>query len=352
MADILFSVIINNYNYDRYLREAIDSALNQTYPGREVIVIDDGSTDDSREIIQAYGPQISAVLKENGGQASAFNVGWDVCRGDLILFLDSDDMLLPAVLETVAREYNAHRHLGIAKLQYTLQAVSSSGKALGYDVPPEHPRPGSALELILTTCQYPSPPTSGNVFTRAFLEAVMPVPEEFWLGADSYLVTKAPFLGQVIAIEECLGQYRVHGDNYWSGYIQLDRLMNHLEIYQKSNELLVSTAQSYGFTMAPPTEDWKQMKVIMMRYKLGMPIPAEFQHRGFYIAAAGIRAIARDRYLNIMKKFVYSLWFALVALIPRSCKGLMQWLFIHFYSWYDLRSKVHAISLKVKKRKG
>src|SRR5688572_29854944 len=91
----LVSVIVNNYNYGRFLAQAIDSALSQDYPRLEVIVVDDGSTDDSREIIARYGSKISPVLKANGGQASAFNAGFNASRGDVVIFLDSDDQLAP-----------------------------------------------------------------------------------------------------------------------------------------------------------------------------------------------------------------------------------------------------------------
>src|SRR5688500_10169891 len=101
--DPLASVIINNYNYGRYLGAAIDSALAQTYPHTEVVVVDDGSTDDSRQVIAGYGERVVPVLKENGGQASAFNAGFAASRGDVVLFLDADDLLLPgAVAAAVA----------------------------------------------------------------------------------------------------------------------------------------------------------------------------------------------------------------------------------------------------------
>src|SRR5437870_11095985 len=93
------SIIITSYNYGRFLAEAIDSALAQTYPATEVIVVDDGSTDHSRELVLGYGDRIRAVLKENGGQASAFNAGFNVSRGDVLFFLDSDDLLLPSAVE-------------------------------------------------------------------------------------------------------------------------------------------------------------------------------------------------------------------------------------------------------------
>ena len=89
------SILINNYNYGRFLAEAIDSALAQTYKNLEVIVVDDGSTDNSREIIASYSDRIVPVLKENGGQASAFNAGFERARSDWIAFLDSDDIFFP-----------------------------------------------------------------------------------------------------------------------------------------------------------------------------------------------------------------------------------------------------------------
>ena len=80
----LASIIIDNYNYGRFLKDAIESALNQTYPNREVIVVDDGSTDNSREVIASYTDRIIPVLKDNGGHASAFNAGVLVSRGEVI----------------------------------------------------------------------------------------------------------------------------------------------------------------------------------------------------------------------------------------------------------------------------
>ena len=71
----LVSIVITNYNYGRYLRAAIDSALAQTYAPIEVIAVDDGSTDGSREIIESLGDRIVPVIKANGGHGSALKIG-------------------------------------------------------------------------------------------------------------------------------------------------------------------------------------------------------------------------------------------------------------------------------------
>lgn len=92
----LVSIIIPTYNAKKWLREAVDSALAQTYTQCEVIVVDDGSTDGTREwLTEAYGQRIRYVHQVNGGTASARNLGLKHARGEFIQFLDSDDLLGP-----------------------------------------------------------------------------------------------------------------------------------------------------------------------------------------------------------------------------------------------------------------
>src|SRR6476659_469871 len=97
----LVSIIINNYNYAPYLAAAIESGLAQDYANCEVVVVDDGSTDDSRQIIASYGTKSVAIYKSNGGQASALNAGFRARDGQIVLFLDADDVLLPYAMRNV-----------------------------------------------------------------------------------------------------------------------------------------------------------------------------------------------------------------------------------------------------------
>ncbi len=117
------SIIITSYNYEKFLQDAIESALNQSYRNVEVIIVDDGSTDNSRKIIASYADRVIPILKENGGQGSAFNAGFRASRGDIVIFLDSDDTLFPDSAEMVV---NAWRN-DISKLHYSLQGLDARG---------------------------------------------------------------------------------------------------------------------------------------------------------------------------------------------------------------------------------
>jgi glycosyltransferase involved in cell wall biosynthesis len=103
----LVSIVIPNFNYGHFLAEAIESALGQSYPGKEVIVVDDGSTDSSTAVIASFAGRIRHVAKENGGLSSARNAGLGVARGDLLLFLDADDILAPGAVERLVSAHAA-----------------------------------------------------------------------------------------------------------------------------------------------------------------------------------------------------------------------------------------------------
>jgi glycosyltransferase involved in cell wall biosynthesis len=91
MTEPLISIIITNYNYSHFIREAIESAINQDYPNKEIIIVDDGSTDDSISVIMEFDSHITLISKENGGVSTARNVGIERSSGEYLAFLDADD---------------------------------------------------------------------------------------------------------------------------------------------------------------------------------------------------------------------------------------------------------------------
>jgi glycosyltransferase involved in cell wall biosynthesis len=211
------SIVINNFNYARFLGEAIESALAQTHRDLEIVVVDDGSTDGSRDVIAAYDGRVRAVLQENRGQAGAFNAGFSAASGDVILFLDADDVLLPGAA-AVAAEHGADENL--SQIHWRLLDIDADGTPSGETTPGEPLADGDLLEDLVSDgpLQWSSPPTSGNAWPRGYLERVMPLPEaEFRLSADAYLMALAPLYGLLRAVEPPQAQYRRHGSNHWGG---------------------------------------------------------------------------------------------------------------------------------------
>jgi glycosyltransferase involved in cell wall biosynthesis len=247
----LVSILINNYNYGRFLRDAIESALNQTYANTEVIVVDDGSTDDSRQIIASYGSRIIPVLKENGGQASAFNAGFALCRGEWVCLLDSDDTWHPTKIEKVV---GATRKFPEAVLVYhKYQAVSEELK------PVDRIRPAGVFSGWIDEIVQKSggfwmcSPTSALALRKDLLDRIGSIPEkQFKICADAYLIYLVPFLGPVFGLNQCLVNYRLHGRNGFCSAALLRKSENagllheHLRRYEELVESVNSSLRRLG----------------------------------------------------------------------------------------------------------
>lgn len=205
------SILINNFNYSRFVGEAIESAIAQTHPA-EAIVVDDGSTDDSRQVIERFGSRVRAIFKTNGGHGSAMNAGFAVATGDLILFLDSDDRLEPTAVATLLREWQPDTVMA----QYPLRIVSSEGEPVGlYPDPPASLSHGDVRQQLLETGSFGVNVTSGLAFSRQALARIMPLPEEdVPQCAEGYLVRAVAFLGLVQRLDAILGEYRMHDRNF------------------------------------------------------------------------------------------------------------------------------------------
>ncbi|MEI5999968.1 glycosyltransferase family 2 protein [Paraburkholderia bengalensis] len=217
-ADLFFSIVIANYNYGRFVGQAIESALTQDWPHVEVIVVDDGSTDDSADVIRSFGEKITAIFKENGGQREANNLGFDKSEGDVVMFLDADDVLVPGALRSIASVWRA----GLSKVQVLMQRVDAQKRPMRNAIPkmrdviPKIP-PGLSSEAIrqwaYKTSEYPTPPGSGNAWARSFLERIFPLDASYDSFTDSTCIAMAPYIGDVETIAAPLVLYRMHGTN-------------------------------------------------------------------------------------------------------------------------------------------
>ncbi len=202
------TIAICNYNYERYLADAIDSALAQDYPGTLVLVVDDGSTDKSREIIERYGSRVRVVCKANGGQLSAYNRALAEIDSEYVILLDADDLLYPNAVTEVMRRF---AEADYAKVQFRLDVVSQDGSATGVTVP-HSDAPIDCGTLLREGWLYPSPPASGNAYKTSALNQVFPIPEmsEGRYGADFFAIYGVALVGKVASIPVALGAYRVH----------------------------------------------------------------------------------------------------------------------------------------------
>lgn len=318
------SIIVNNYNYGRFLTEAIESALNQSYSNLEVIVVDDGSTDNSLQLIAGYDQRIVPVLKENGGQASAFNAGFVHSRGEIIIFLDADDILLPDTVWRVVEIFQANP--SIARVQYRLEITDAVGNRTGSVVPPLYlPLPtGDLRENIpaLVNCASWSP-TSGNAFAAWTLRQILPMPEAaFQRCADYYLVRANALCGPIISLDKVGAYYRSHGANsFLASTINLIQLRQQILLARTTHEALRSFAKSLGLDQYPVTDEVLDEMFLaqrMISLKLEPALHPMQEDTLFSLFWRGAKASWQRANLAFWVKLLHMLWFAALNLAPRS----------------------------------
>jgi len=210
----LFSVVINNYNYAKYLGKAIESVLAQTLQDFELIVVDDGSTDSSRDLILSFSDErIVKVFKENGGQASALNAGFEKARGEYVAFMDSDDLFDANKLEELLKAFSNSQ---CSLVQHQLRVIDKDGRETGQLFPPLKAGETDILPLYFrhrSTSFFSA--TSGIAAQRRTLRRIFPLPEEDWrICADVPLTRPLPVFGKALSIKP-VGSYRIHGGNNW-----------------------------------------------------------------------------------------------------------------------------------------
>jgi glycosyltransferase involved in cell wall biosynthesis len=311
MPSPLASIIINNYNYARYLRQAVDSALTQSYANVEVIVVDDGSTDESRQVIDSYGDRIRAIFKPNGGQPSAVNAGFRASRGELIANLDSDDVYAPDMLARVVEAWRPDT----VKAHFPLRVIDAGGADCGALNPRARLASGNVAELLLQKGKYISSPSSGNVYSRTVLERILPIPEQSWDHFDCYLETLAPFYGSVVAFDEPLGFYRVHDKNM-SGVDGLNarRLRTLIQHNEKQFELLREFCSAKGLPLSPKVglDHWTHQKLVLTLAKMDGNGSALKTARGFIKSAWK----SSDE-LSLSARIRLTSWALAVSALPR-----------------------------------
>ncbi len=211
----LVSIIITNHNYGRFLAESIHSALNQNYPNTEIIVVDDGSTDESHLILEKYKPFIKLLFTDHNGQCSAINTGFSASQGEYVVFLDADDYLTRECVQQHLENFT--QNPTICKSQGYMQCVNRHGVHINKTIPFKLTDTGFYRDKIIKHGPWAIRHawTSGNAWRREFLSVALPLPESTQSPSspDGCLNALSALYGPIGAIDKTLAYYRIHGDN-------------------------------------------------------------------------------------------------------------------------------------------
>ena len=214
MSRPFVSVLIDTYNHERFIEEAVQSVLAQDFPAseREILVVDDGSTDKTPEILVKFEPQIRILRKQNGGQASAFNLGIPECKGEIVAFLDADDWWAPAKLTAIAKAFAENPETGL--VGHGIVEVFTDGPEIR-QVLREGPRfrVNSTQGAHLFRLRKAFLGTSRMAFRASILRKIGKVPEALWVQADEYLFTLGAVFSDAMVLPDALTYYRLHGAN-------------------------------------------------------------------------------------------------------------------------------------------
>jgi glycosyltransferase involved in cell wall biosynthesis len=309
------SVIIPCYNYAHYVGQAIDSVLAQRYPALDLVVVNDGSTDDSLAVIRSHARGATIVDQPNQGQVAACNAGFAASAGDVVLFLDADDLLEPAALIKVARAWSPD----LSKVQYDLVVIDADGKDLGRRF--GHFRRDFTVQRVRSdftrTGTYRWPVTTGNAYSSWFVSLVFP--QSFRGPMDGYLNTIAPLYGDVLTLPEVLGRYRLHGNNMSSkaraisGFVEkiADRRMELAEMRRHAAMRGVNLPDVDALDHELPFLNYRFMAV-----KLGMSYPGSDRDRPLVLLRKALAQLWYER-LPVRITARHAVWFLVLAMMPR-----------------------------------
>lgn len=201
----LVSVIIPNYNYAAYLGQAIDSVLGQSYPSVEVLVVDDGSTDGSEAVLRGYGDRIRWFRQSRQGVSAARNRGIQESRGDLIAFLDADDLWRP---EKLTRQVELLRDPQVGMVFCGLQRIDAAGRLLEISVEGH----GGQVLKDIALLRWPGAPGIGStaLIRKACLDRVGGCDPELSTSADWDLWRRLACHYELAMVPEPLICYRMH----------------------------------------------------------------------------------------------------------------------------------------------
>jgi glycosyltransferase involved in cell wall biosynthesis len=286
----------------------------------EIIVVDDGSTDNSMDVLEDFKGKICIIRKPNGGHVEAVNTGFLQSKSDLCLFLDADDRLYPDCLKEVAVAWTVND----IKLQFRLDTIDEDAinQRMPFPYFPADLTPEEVRRRSFETGVYPWTVSSGCVFSRAFLVQLLPIDStEIYRSPDGYLSKVAPLFGDVRSINKVLGAYRVHGTNAWAQsreklniapiaqWVKFDRVLHEkFEALARKRGISVVSAQNVR-----SVQQCEYRLILKRLYHDGYPYRDETQ---FSLLRICVEAAMRERGISILGRLFWILWFGFLLISP------------------------------------
>lgn len=342
----MLSVIICNYNYERYIGDAISSALAIDWPHLEVIVVDDGSADGSAAVIESFlsDRRATALFRENRGQAGAAAEGFRHSRGEWILFLDADDVVEPSIVRDAVEVMKPNWSM----IQFQMNVIDESGKFLHNVFPKYRPdvNPSSIRKWVSEVDNYPTPPNSGNVLSRQFLDKIFPLEEGMDRFVDSYFLSTAPLLGDVLTVRKPVVRYRMHGSNDGAqSVLDISKLARDLGRHLRRCRYSAQIAGKYGVNISP--ERWRygyynlSMRLASLRLAPATH-PLQDDTLGQCVRDWAI-SITKSQGLGSARHVAMAVWLFSVAAMPKPiARALVSWRFAPLSRPQFLRRVIQA----------
>ena len=314
------SIIIINHNYSAFLRACIESCLSQDLPPAEIIVVDDGSSDRSREIIEGFVGLVKIVLNDQQGHVASLNSGFFHSTGDICIFLDADDFLYPQCTKLILSRWRQ----SLSKIQYRLDTVDQLGVDQGMTFPyfPDNLTPSEVKRQASSFGVYPWTVSTGNAYCRQYLQSILPIDNKIiYRSPDGYLNKLAPLYGDILSLRDVLGAYRVHGSNAWAQdgkAVRVEPIIRWLKFDIVLQDAFIKHANIRRISVdnSRTIRSLQQLEYRLLAFRFAPDSTPYIADNALKLFRLGVCFLPAAPNVSVVGKFIWLLWIGAMSFSP------------------------------------